>query len=91
MGKKDLKILDSCCGNGNFHAYAVLKTSLKNLYFNEINSQRIENVKKYFGNNIHLSNKDFLSFEKKEEFDLIVSNPPYAKFNGEKRVSKIII
>ena len=51
-GKKDLKILDSCCGNGNFHAYISTKTNLKNLYFNEINSARIANVKKYFGPDI---------------------------------------
>lgn len=90
--KENLKILDSCCGNGNFHAYAVLKTPLKNLYFNEINLKRIENLKAYFGENLNLSIKDFLSFdeflEEDEKYDLIVSNPPYAKFNGEKRVSK---
>ena len=27
--KENLKILDSCCGNGNFHAYAALKTPLR--------------------------------------------------------------
>ncbi len=85
---KNLKILDSCCGNGNFHAYAVLKTKLQNLYFNEINTARIANLKAYFGENINLTQKDFLTFEEKEEFDLVVSNPPYAKFNGDKRVSK---
>lgn len=86
--QKNLKILDSCCGNGNFHAYISTKTELKNLYFNEINIKRIENLKKYFGNNINLTIKDFLTFEEKEEYDLIVSNPPYAKFNNGKRVSK---
>ena len=86
--KKDLKILDPCCGNGNFHAYTALKTSLKNLYFNEINEKRIVNLKKYFGTDINLSKKDFLDFEEKEVYDLVVANPPYAKFNGTKRVSK---
>ena len=86
--QKNLKILDSCCGNGNFHAYISTKTELKNLYFNEINIKRIENLKKYFGSNINLTIKDFLTFEEKEEYDLIVSNPPYAKFNNGKRVSK---
>lgn len=85
---KDLKILDSCCGNGNFHGYIQTKTSLKNLYFNEINEKRIKNVIDYFGSNINLSRKDFLSFPDKEEFDLVVSNPPYAKFNDGIRVSK---
>lgn len=35
--QSNLKILDSCCGNGNFFAYIALKTPLSNLYFNEIN------------------------------------------------------
>lgn len=86
--RKKIKILDSCCGNGNFHAYAVTKTKLSNLYFNEINEKRIKNLKEYFGENINFTNKDFLDFEDKEEFDMVVSNPPYAKFNGEKRASK---
>lgn len=86
--RKNLKILDSCCGNGNFHAYAALKTKLDNLYFNEINTSRIKNLKAYFGENIKLSIKDFLEFDEKEEFDLVVSNPPYAKFSNGKRVSK---
>ena len=86
--RKNLKVLDSCCGNGNFHAYAALKTPLENLYFNEINEKRIANLKAYFGENINLTIMDFLGFDEVPEYDLIVSNPPYAKFNGEKRVSK---
>lgn len=86
--RKNIKILDSCCGNGNFHAYAVTKTKLSNLYFNEINEKRIKNLINYFGDNINFTNKDFLQFEDKEVYDMVVSNPPYAKFNGEKRVSK---
>ncbi|WP_246059116.1 Eco57I restriction-modification methylase domain-containing protein [Campylobacter troglodytis] len=86
--RKNLKVLDSCCGNGNFHAYAVLKTPLKNLYFNEINEKRIANLKAYFGEDINLTIMDFLEFYEKPEYDLIVSNPPYAKFNEGKRVSK---
>jgi SAM-dependent methyltransferase len=86
--KDNLKILDSCCGNGNFHGYIKTKTDLKNLYFNDINEVRIENLKKYFGSNINLTTKDFLSFEESEKYDLIVSNPPYAKFNDNIRVSK---
>lgn len=86
--RKNLKVLDCCCGNGNFHAYAVTKTDLNNLYFNEINEKRIKNLKEYFGENIHLTKKDFLQFEDKEIYDMVVANPPYAKFKGEKRVSK---
>ncbi len=28
--KEDIKVLDSCCGNGNFHSYIAMKTKLKN-------------------------------------------------------------
>ena len=86
--RKDIKILDSCCGNGNFFAYIQKKTKLENLYFNEINHKRLENVKEIFGKNINLTEKDFLEFEEKEEYDLVVSNPPYAKFSNGKRTSK---
>ncbi len=87
--RKNLKILDSCCGNGNFHAYAQLKTKLSNLYFNEINKKRIVNLKNYFGDNINLTIKDFLEFPNDEIYDLVVSNPPYAKFTNEgERASK---
>lgn len=86
--RKDIKILDSCCGNGNFHAYIRTKTKLSNLYFNEINENRIENVKKYFGDSINLTNIDFLTYSNKEKYDLVVSNPPYAKFKNNVRVSK---
>ncbi|MDR3290094.1 MAG: class I SAM-dependent methyltransferase [Rickettsiales bacterium] len=85
----NLKILDCCCGNGNFHSYINFKTELKNLYFCEINKKRIQNVREYFGKNINLFEKDFLSFENKEEYDLVVANPPYAKFDTDNnRVSK---
>ncbi|MFA5382685.1 MAG: N-6 DNA methylase [Candidatus Micrarchaeia archaeon] len=85
---KELKILDPCCGNGNFHAYILQKTKLKNLYFNDINEKRLNNIKKIFGEDINISKKDFLEFEDKEEYDLVVANPPYAKFTNGKRTAK---
>ncbi len=84
----NIKVFDSCCGNGNFHAYISQKTELKNLYFNEINIQRIKNLMSYFGQNINLTQQDFLTYNEDEQFDLVVSNPPYAKFSNEKRASK---
>lgn len=86
--KNDLKIFDSCCGNGNFHAYIAKKTNLTNLYFNEINERRIRNLKSIFGDQSNITQKDFLTFEDQAIYDLVVSNPPYAKFNGGLRVSK---
>lgn len=86
--KKELKILDPCAGNGNFHACIVQRIPLKNLYFNDINKKRIENIKKIFGKETNITKKDFLEFDDKEEFDLVVANPPYAKFTDGKRTAK---
>ncbi len=87
--EENLKILDPCCGNGNFHSYILQKTNLKNLYFNEINETRIKHLIDFFGEYINLTKKDFLQYEEDEKYDLVVANPPYAKFDdNNKRVSK---
>jgi len=85
---KNLKILDPCAGNGNFHAYIMQKTNLKNLWFNDINPIRINNIKKIFGESANIMQKDFLTFENKEEYNLVVANPPYAKIVDGKRSAK---
>lgn len=84
----NIKILDPCCGNGNFPAYISTKTKLKNIYFNEINSKRVDNLKKYFGENINLTQKDFLAENFDNDYDLIVANPPFALFTNGKRTAK---
>ncbi|MGR3913519.1 MAG: methyltransferase [Gammaproteobacteria bacterium] len=86
--KKNIKVFDSCCGNGNFHAYIATKTDLSNLYFNEINEKRVHHLKRYFGERIHLTTKDFFAYDDHEQFDMVVSNPPYAKFTNGKRAAK---
>jgi len=86
--KENLKILDPCCGNGNFHGYISQKTNLKNLWFNDINQTRLNNVRELFGKNVNVLQKDFLEFEDNEEYDLVVANPPYAKFTNGKRTAK---
>ena len=99
--KKDIKILDPCCGNGNFNLvlffelikYFDKKDILENiLFFNDINIDRLNNVKSIFSNDkykLNISNNDFINSNYHNEFDLIVANPPYAKLldNG-KRSSK---
>lgn len=99
--KKDLSILDPCCGNGNFSIpilfellkYHDKKIILENiLEFNDINKERLKNVKNIFCGEIYklnIKNSDFLFYENQKKYDLIVANPPYAKIleNG-KRSSK---
>lgn len=106
--RPDLKILDPCCGNGNF-GLAILNKLLEDprytpthclesiLYFNDINQDRLANVRTIFGPsppatyNLNISGLDFLSPEYPAEplYDLIVANPPYAKLMADgSRTSK---
>ena len=95
---KNIKILDPCCGCGNFPIviyYKLLKYHTKDyilkhiLYFNDINIGRINVLKKIFNYNLNIFNENFLEFDNKIKFDLVVANPPYAKLlpNGQ-RASK---
>lgn len=98
---KDIKILDPCCGNGNFSLsilykllkYHNMKHIMENiLYFNDINKTRLINVKNIFCDNdfkLNITNNDYITFDVNIKYDLIVANPPYAKIleNG-KRSSK---
>lgn len=95
----EIKILDPCCGCGNFPfvIYSKLKKYhskehiLKNiLYFNDINYNRLNVLKNIFNyHTINIYNDNYLNFNCSFKFDLIVANPPYAKLlsNG-KRASK---
>lgn len=97
---KDIKILDPCCGVGNFSFviyYKLLKYHdrehilTKMLYFNDINIKRINVMKKIFSgvNHLNIYNEDFLKMVITEKFDLCVANPPFSFLlpNG-KRASK---
>ena len=100
--KQNLKILDPCCGNGNFHLiifYKLLQHHSKDnilndtLYFNDVNQERLNNVQKYFNTsgefNLNITNNDYIKYSDENKYDLIVANPPYAKIleNG-KRAAK---
>lgn len=96
--RKNLTVLDPCCGNGNFHLgiyFKLLesgksKTNIcKSLFFNDTNLQRLKNVRQIFGKSFVITSLDFLTTEFPKQYDLIVANPPYAKImeNG-KRASK---
>jgi SAM-dependent methyltransferase/phage FluMu protein Com len=103
--KPDLSILDPCCGNGNFFIPVIqellkhrTKTAIVEniLEFNDINETRLNNVRKIFSANdkykLQITNQDFMTFESlstNKTYDLILTNPPYAKMleNGQ-RASK---
>ena len=96
--QKKLTVLDPCCGNGNFGAviyhklarFHSSKSIIKDmLYFNDINEDRIAQVRNIFGENSNISTCDFLSFPEDKKYNLIVANPPYAKLlPSGKRASK---
>lgn len=99
--RKNLKILDPCCGNGNFCLPVLYKLLNKHdkkfileniLEFNDINIKRLDNVKKIYCNHrysLNITSHDFLKYDYKQKYDLVMANPPYAKIleNG-KRASK---
>ena len=95
---EDIKILDPCCGCGNFPVviyFKLLKYHTKEkilssmLYFNDMNQDRLDVLNSVFNHELNVYNEDFLEFSMPIDFDLIVANPPYAKLlpNG-KRASK---
>ena len=96
--KTDIKILDPCCGCGNFPLVIYYKLIqyhekdhiLKNmLYFNDTNKDRINVLQKIFDYSLNIYNEDYLKFNSTFKFDLIVANPPYAKLLPDgKRASK---
>lgn len=84
--QENIRVLDPCCGNGNFGAYAMFKTDIKNIYFNEINKKRLQNCKNIL-NPPNISNYDFLGIESHilGHFDLIMANPPYSGGGNKNR------
>jgi SAM-dependent methyltransferase len=89
-----LRILDPCCGNGNFHL--VIAEKLRNasqnplecLHFNDLNTQRLQNVTEIFGRSAQQTQYDFLEHPF-DMYDMVVMNPPYAKLMEDgQRASK---
>ncbi len=74
---KNEPVLDTGCGKGVF--LQVLKDrGYKNIYGIEIDEELYGYCKKTFDNVIL---GDFLTYEFREHFSLIIGNPPYAHFN----------
>jgi adenine-specific DNA-methyltransferase len=77
--KPNLKVLDPCSGNGNFGAYAMLKSSIDNIWFNELNPIRYLNCKTIL-NPKNITNSDAFELDKINGigWDIIMANPPYS-------------
>ena len=75
--RSNLKVIDVCCGNGNFGVGCMSKTSINNIWFNELSPVRFENCKKLL-NPAHITNEDALTITSYGEWDLSIANPPYS-------------
>jgi len=96
--RKNLRILDPCCGNGNFplvvwnklRPHHAEEDIFNTLVFRDMNEIRLRNVQNIFRGNFELdvAQEDFFEAEN-AAYDLICYNPPYAKIleNG-KRAAK---
>jgi adenine-specific DNA-methyltransferase len=84
--RKDIRILDPCCGNGNFGAYCMFKTDIDNIWFNEINPIRYSNCKKILNpKHINLGDAFALHGDFAGTWDLIMANPPYSGGGNKNR------
>ncbi len=77
--RESIRILDPCCGNGNFGAYCQLKTNIDNIWFYDINEIRLANCKQIL-NPKNIKKVNFFELENSErnKFDMIMANPPYS-------------
>jgi Predicted O-methyltransferase len=74
---KNDPVLDTGCGKGIF-LQALKDKGYKNIYGIEIDEELYDYCRRTFNNVIF---GDFLTYEFKERFSLIIGNPPYAHFN----------
>jgi len=70
---QDYIIADLTCGMGNFFNYLPRE---ENIYGNELEETAFA-VCKYLYPKAHLENMDFVYYDPKQKFDLIVGNPPF--------------
>ncbi len=85
--KEDEKVLDPCCGTGNFLLQLPSYVSVDNIYGNDIDKisvkiTRLNIALKYADADIdmiyaHITEKNYLLDEKMERFEYIIGNPPW--------------
>lgn len=71
--KDSFHIADLTCGMGNFFNYLPNEA---NIYGNELDTATFD-VCRYLYPQAHIENKDFISCQPAQQFDLILGNPPF--------------
>ncbi len=78
--RKDTAILDTGCGKGAFLECLVAQ-GYRNIDAIELNEEFVNYCSnKYKG--VKVVNEDFLSWETKKRYDVIIGNPPYLHYNS---------
>lgn len=67
------KIIDMCCGSGNFFNYL---PDLKNVHGIDIDTNAIK-VAKYLYPEANIKELDIRQYEPTEKFDIVIGNPPF--------------
>lgn len=89
-------VFDPCCGTGTFLLLLPGEIGIDRIYGNDIDPigvciTRINLALKFHITDrellySHITQKDYLAFEKKEYFDYIIGNPPWGyRFSGEEK------
>lgn len=78
--EKDELVLDTGCGKGVF-LQALKEKGYNNVVGIEIDRELYDYCKKKFRDTFHIILGDFLTYDFKEKFALIIGNPPYVHFN----------
>lgn len=89
---KSLDVLEPACGSGSFVS-AVLRYLPKSKVTGiDIDGDYLSAAQDCFGQRVHFINTDYLSWKSANQFDLIVTNPPYVRhhFLGNEFKSKYL-
>ncbi|NPD88260.1 MAG: N-6 DNA methylase [Asgard group archaeon] len=91
--QKEVQVLDSGCGRGVF-LEQLLADKYSNIEGIELDNELIKICKSKFPQ-IKFYHEDYLDWEPKEKYDIIIGNPPYAHYNSlpsevQEKVVKIV-
>jgi adenine-specific DNA-methyltransferase len=78
--KKDALILDSGCGRGIFLS-ELQKENFTNIEGIELNQELYQICKQEFPE-LKIYNNNYLTWDTKKRYDIIIGNPPYAHYNS---------